>query len=162
VPRDESAPALSTDDEVLGGHLVEGLADRSLADAEIACDLGLARKHLPRLPDTVCYAFNKDIPDLPVQWTKTKHFVARSAGALQFRRHADPTTSPPNILAIVNRGCKISIGNIQDIIDNYSSINRKDISDILLYIRSVSARRPLIRRFALRIGGNLVARARLP
>jgi len=64
---DEGAATLLPDDEVLYRHLVERLAYRALADAELGGEPPLARQDFPRPPIAAHHAADHQLLDLCVE-----------------------------------------------------------------------------------------------
>jgi hypothetical protein len=64
------APALAAHHQVVGSHLVDGLAHRALADAVAGGQFDLGRNRLAGLPFARLQALQNQAFDLPVQRTE--------------------------------------------------------------------------------------------
>src|SRR5919197_4000056 len=98
---DEGPPPLLPHEEIARGELVERLADRALADPELAREAGLAGERIARPPVAVDEAPDHQIANLGIERAETRHvrrgggrrvlFVRRSCrDVVSHRRHARP------------------------------------------------------------------------
>ena len=65
---DIGAAALAAHQQAAGGHLVQRLAHRALADAQFLGQLHLARQEVAGPPIAADQPFDQQIPDLLVEW----------------------------------------------------------------------------------------------
>ena len=67
---DKGALALTSHQQVLGSHLVDGLAHGTLTDIEANSKIGFAGYGIPRLPFTRFQTLQDQFLDLPIERTE--------------------------------------------------------------------------------------------